>query len=635
MSAQDVKQMFLSQLKCYLDKHKMREAVELFRNDQMKQLIVTDFDIVWDLIPLVCNRLRGLNEFRFKTFNTCEQLLLEVSVLCKPKEVLIAFLAELENDTIGGSGGDSGSGGATNDDYHQQLCDHNVFKAILKPLECVLVQLPTKRNETLKWVLSTLNSHITRLSTATIDDYQFDGQEKQFIDNDINAKQINSVLPLYISFLATFVNEVDVTKQSTTTTTQTTGTMTDSQTITTTTANCNSKTSDPHIQRNILLKALLRLLDHPLLHLDLTDETQGESRELAINVVQLISRLQSNYYMLFERLDLISNNKSGSSSDSSDIELTKETFISSMANLSYLVHCETCCAINFLPTVYTHVYVFEIHLQFIDHLLRSDVSLIYEKGLLLAQQLLSQINDRQLEANFLDLIRAIPIEKSLVQIMVYSAIESHRKRALTIFRRLVVAFDNSGRYKILLSLLSQPQQHSGLQGLVISIYKDFMFTSDLFLGQHLHRMLKSAIKSSLPEQVASDLLEQNDTIFATLNLIRYICLKDSRSTNETKLWDLMPYIGDNLLKPLHKALDLSRAHYKLELCKLKEQKTSGSVDKSGKNSVNFEVKIGGARNGGVLPNIPIEQKHQIVLLALQNFDLIESILVRVEEIINE
>ncbi|CAG2111431.1 unnamed protein product [Medioppia subpectinata] len=523
------------------------------------------------------------------------------------REVLIAFLAELENDTIGGET----NAGATTASTAPYGCDHNVFKAILKPLECVLIQLPTKRNETLKWVLSTLNAHISRLSVDTIDDYQFEGEEKQFIDNDVNAKQINNVLPLYISFIQTFVNEVDVTKR-----------LADGPSAPLTNGNC--KTSDPHIQRTILLKALLRLLDHPLLHLDLSEETNGESRELAVQVVKLISRLQSNYYVLFERIDLITSNKKLKNSDNSDIELSKDVFVSAMANLSYLVHSESIglCGTNFVPCIYTHVYVFGVHLQFIDVLLKSSVCLIYEKGLYLAQQLLSQINDCELEAHFLDLIRSIPIEKSLINIMVYSSVESHRKRALNIFRRLIVSFDSSGRYKILLSILSQPQQHSGLQGLVIGIYKDFMFTSELFLGHQLQRMMKLAIKSSLPEGVATDLLEQNDTIFATLNIVRYVCIKDNKTKNETKLWDIMPFVKDQLLRPLHKALDLSRAHYKLELCKLKEQKTGGSSSARKKSGPKVEVRIGGQKNGQI-PNLPVDHKHKIVLLALQNFDLIE------------
>jgi hypothetical protein len=590
-------------------------------------LIATDSDILWELIPMICHRLRGLNEFRFKTFNYCEQLLLEVSVLCKPKEVLIAFLAELETDTIGGNdGSESSSSMAT-------ACDHNVFKAILKPLECVLIQLPTKRNETLKWVLSTLNAHISRLSTDTIDDYQFDGQEKQFIDNDPNAKQINSVLPLYISFIQTFVNEVDVTKKSAMA--STTAPTANGQTV------AASKTSDPQVQRTVLLKALLRLLDHPLLHLDLSSETCGESRALAIDVVRLISRLQSNYYSLIERIDLISSSKrSAKHADSADIAVTKEVFAAAMANLSYLVHTE--CALSaaggddldidsFVPCVYTHVYVLGVHLPYVDALLRSSVCLVYEKGLHLADRLLSHINDMELEAHFVDLIRATPVERSLIALMVYSPVESHRKRALHVFRRLIVAFDGAGRYKMLVSILSQPAQHAGVQGLAIGIYKDFMFTSALFQGSHLHRWLKLAIKCALPDGVGTDLLEQNDTIFAALNAIRYACLKDHKAANETKLWDVMPYVRDQLLRPLHKALDLSRAHYKLELCKLRELKSGGG---KGKGGPGVEVRIAGGGNG-LLPNLPPDHKHRIVLLALQNFDLIESVLVRVEEIVDE
>ena len=36
-----------------------------------------------------------------------------------------------------------------------------------------------------------------------------------------------------------------------------------------------------------------------------------------------------------------------------------------------------------------------------------------------------------------------------------------------------------------------------------------------------------------------------------------------------------------------------------------------------------------------LPEITIEQEHNVILLALQNFDLLESVLSRLKEIIDE
>lgn len=169
----------LTTLKTQLDKHKMKDAFAMVKDDLIPQMVASDAQLMWDVIPLVCCRLRGLNEFRFKTFQYCREILQEIAQTCKPKEVLIALLAELENDSEGK--------------------DDNCFKAIVKPLQYVLLQLPTKRNETLKWVLSTLNTHLVKIDLPK--EYNLEGKERLLLEQDASVKRYTAILPLYVQFL--------------------------------------------------------------------------------------------------------------------------------------------------------------------------------------------------------------------------------------------------------------------------------------------------------------------------------------------------------------------------------------------------------------------------------------------------
>jgi len=260
---------------------------------------------------------------------------------------------------------------------------------------------------------------------------------------------------------------------------------------------------------------------------------------------------------------------------------------------------------------------------------------VYDKGLELLASLLEPIKEESLEVKFLDLLRQIPIEKSLISIMVFSPNKSRRTFANSLFKKVVYCFEPIGRYKILYSILSQPRQHSGFQGIVVGLYKDLVFDNPVYQGANLHRVVRAMISISLPAEACSDILEKNDLIFAVLNFFRFILIRDPKSNNTTRIWDILIVITENFLSPLHKALDVTRAHFKLELCKIKEMKMSNK--KSGKNSKDAKIQMKVIEKNSLvpLPEMTLEQEHQVIILALQNFDLIESVLVRLKEIIDE
>ncbi|XP_046914990.2 uncharacterized protein LOC124495620 [Dermatophagoides farinae] len=678
-NSEDKKDSILQLFQYDLDRHRMREVWDMFNRVVVTEIHNNGSYIVWDLVPIICQRLRGLSEFRFKTFSMCRQILLDLCEICNPKELLIIYLSELENDlniTRYSKRKDpnqeqpSSSSTAVNDENDDdvediEITDSNCFKALLKPFEVILLKLPKKRNETLKSVLSSLNEHISRLSLSSITKYnpETDDRFKLMLDPVVN--NLNSVLSMYVDFLETFVKEVDLYNPTT------------SHHHHQMLNNIHSKTSDPNIQRITLLKTLLLMLEYPLKYMDLYRVNGKESiiqgikqagtnlsalfnedfitsRMIAVKIVRLISSLHSNFYTLLSRTDLITSPEDvESNSDCSDVYLSQTNFQSAMSILSYLLATESeLSPSNFMPRVYTHVYNLGIYLPYIQNLVEDQQFFVYEKGLHLLAAMLAHIKEESLEANFLDLLRQHPIEKSLTSIMVFALDKHSRTTALLLFKQLVNCFEPSGRYKILYSILSQSRQHAGFQGVAIQMYKDFVFEHQVYQGSNLHRMIRSVIAVALPQDANSDLLERNDLIFGLLNFLRYIMIRDTRHQNHTRIWDVAIVIQENFLKPLQEALELSRISCKLELCKLKDMKLKmnkndhqqqlvgkGNKKKKGQNhhssKIDQSVVIYPNEKPIQWPEMTIEQEHKQIMFALQNFDLIESIHTRLKEIIDE
>ncbi|KAB1274905.1 Glomulin [Camelus dromedarius] len=163
-----------------------------------------------------------------------------------------------------------------------------------------------------------------------------------------------------------------------------------------------------------------------------------------------------------------------------------------------------------------------------------------------------------------------------------------------------------------------------------------------FTGPQLISLLDLVLL--LPEGAETDLLQNSDRIMASLNLLRYLVIKDNENDNQhmfnpsrqsvnaepnnsfinsseqTGLWTELEKIEKNFLKPLHIGLNMSKAHYEAEI------KNSQEVQKS---KDLCSVTVGGEE----IPNMPPEMQLKVLHSALFTFDLIESVLARVEELI--
>lgn len=647
----------ITNLQSELNKHKVREALESLQKWVIAEFNTRDTSIIWDLVPIICQRLRGLSEFRFKTFKYCQQMLLELAEVTNPREMIIVFLSELENDLClmrkKTCKTEEGEEDEEEEDNDFEITDHNCFKAMIKPVEKVLLMMPKKRNESLKSVLLAFDDHISHMSVSPLLNFDLVNGKRDELLNDINILGLHSVIYHYVDFIETFVQEVDIHHKHG-----------EEQIF---------RSFDPQVQRTLLLRTLLRLLNHPLKHMDFaptlgplkkTTETtttpyffrQDEiSLEgISLKIVRLLSCLHSNFYTLPSRTDLITSEEEKMSANFNDMILTKEGFETGISVAAYLLSIQPHQRpTNFQPLVFTHSHNLFSQLSFIHNLLNNTTFFVYDKGLELLENLLLNIPKQTMEARFLDLLRAHPIDMDLVSIMVYSQSPDARNRALCLFRHLVIALDSYGRYKFLRQLLSQPKQHTGFQAVVVQTYKDLLFYDELFQKTNLQKMLRIIISAALPDDQETDILANNDLLFASLNLLIYILKGDPKTENTTKIWDYLDGVQDTFLKPLQSALNLNLETYKHRLSNLKDLKAIEAAKtaalarkKGGKKSNAKTTKPGGeieldvkvCNDSNILsppPEMTIDQEHDVILMAIQNMDMLQFLLERIDTIILE
>lgn len=667
-----------------LEKHKINEAQHLclVHLDTIKS---SESSLMWDMIPIICRRLRTLNSYRFKTYQVCETLLTFFAENCNPKEVLLALLTELETNTIciestsspgatnakgqeasqrlrsspqSSSSSSSGSSVASTNGNHlgaassslNTLNEDNCFKAILQPLETTLLRLPTKRNETLKWTLSTLLSHFNLMVPS---DHQLEGKERLLLESDRIIRRINETLPLFVDFLETFVEEVSLQRVVATpphplsqvaSPQRQQSVIVHAKSLTSPpnlapppiappssvpTPKPPSKSADPDVQRYLLLKTLLYILDHPCAQLDLHPDTMNnEIQKTTQKIIQLVTKLEPNLYNLFQREEELAT-ISGTRENCklmTDIDIHSDSFKIACGTLSYLAHVTHAhwahFSTRFLPTVYDHQYALTTHLPIICELLSRQESMICEKGLSLCQVLIiDRLQPKSLDSHFLEMFsEPSDIDRKLTSIMIFSTLKSHRAAALKVFTALIKCFDDEARLKLIYTNLSDPVQHIGLKSLLINMYRQFLaheFTylvakeclksgeaedirkSSEYLGTNLNKMVHLISRVALPNGAESELMPP-DAILEALSVIWLISRRDSRK-NLTHFWDIANDILVQFLQPLRKAVTMAQTQCRLELANITNQKRPNAANTSPNANASLSPSAAGATGSSTSP----------------------------------
>ncbi|XP_066232902.1 glomulin isoform X4 [Saccopteryx leptura] len=299
----------------------------------------------------------------------------------------------------------------------------------------------------------------------------------------------------------------------------------------------------------------------------------------------------------------------------------------SMASLAYLVFVQG-ISIDQLPMVLSPSYLLQFNMGHTEVFLQRTEESVFSKGLDLLENGLLRLEDNSLLHQYLEIKSFLTVPQGLVKVMTLCPVETLRKKALAVLQLYINKLNSQGKYTLFRCLLNT-SNHSGVEAFIIQNIKNQIDISlkrthnnKWFTGPQLISLLDLVL--FLPEGAETDLLQNSDRIMASLNLLRYLVIKDNENDNQTGLWTELRKIENNFLKPLHTGLNMSKAHYEAEI--KNSQENSQEVQKP----KDFcSVTVGGEE----IPTMPPEMQFKVLHSALFTFDLIESVLARVEELI--
>ncbi|EHB09487.1 Glomulin [Heterocephalus glaber] len=298
----------------------------------------------------------------------------------------------------------------------------------------------------------------------------------------------------------------------------------------------------------------------------------------------------------------------------------------SMASLTYLVFVQG-IQTDQLPVVLSPSYILQFNMGHTEVFLQRTEESVLSKGLELLKKGLLRIEDNSLLYQYLEIKSFLTVPQNLVKVMTLRPIETLRKKGLAMLQLYINKLDSQGKYTLFRCLLNT-SNHSGVEAFIIQNIKnqiDMSFKktpNKWFTGLQLISLLDLVL--FLPVGVETDLLQSSDRIMAALNLLRYLVIKDNENDNQTGLWTELGKIENNFLKQLHTGLNMSKAHYEAEM---KNSQESNQVVQKSKDLCSLTV------GREEIPNMAPEMKLKVLHSALFTFDLIESVLARVEELI--
>lgn len=672
----------LEQIKFYLDRYKIKEALQVFFDENTLNLFRLESDFMWELIPIICKRLRGLNQYRFRVFEGCERMLCRIAVdeNCNPKEVLISLLAEMSH-------------------VDEQPGDDNIFRAMIRPLEGTLLRMdqPTPRDENLRWVLDVLLRHVNSIDFPQ--EYNLEGKKRLSLPNEPSVKRFIETLPLLLSFMEEFnvkpLDQFDKSPMPILTESQIeevfNGELVDDDDLISDQNTCQNDSMDATVS------ALLSLMSKPLAFLDLTSYC-ADLRLFGNRCLNTLLRLKPNLFApIYKRISQKYNsieNSDNYSFNGFGGGLYNETNIT-LANCSYIYRCER--AVSFetaqcFPQVIKHESLLTCHIPFIVALLERSEILVHEKGLTLLESLFKHLEIDSLNQSYLDLFESSMLHKQLFRIMVYSPLCTNRKRAYDLFTTLCDLLTHDCKLKLFKYILNDSELRPCVRAACIdqyrkhltTVYRELMnlqqqlttlaqdvsdskivqkmryshFRYKALGGNALIEFLDLCIKACLPDSQHTDIIENYELLLATLTMFRFLKLRHTIFKDEIE----DEYLSGKKLKkiffdPIRSAIALIMNELKLHHKDIVEghksrnskitQNSILNVSQSrnefdllsrilGQNAKGLEEAISIEEPKDKPTQVPFDEQDETDCLnwALCRLDLVESVLVRTCDLYN-
>ncbi|XP_032829561.1 glomulin [Petromyzon marinus] len=300
--------------------------------------------------------------------------------------------------------------------------------------------------------------------------------------------------------------------------------------------------------------------------------------------------------------------------------------------LCCLAHLLLVQRLHVFPAVYSSEFLLQRTLCYVSAMLQTNEEAVTLKGMALLEWALGQAAPRALGRPLLELPVFLQLPQNLIKVMTLCPAEQLRRRSLSLFQSYLDRFEPAAMHT-LYRVLFRTSSHAGVAGFLIHAVKtqvDLALKGSTdgdracFLGPSLVPLLHSAL--SLEHGAETDLLQGSDRVMAGLNLLRYLVIRDPPWENRTCVWTELSRLEERFLRPLRTGLSLSRAHYDNELTRSRSGDTQRDSVTDG---AGLSVSVG----GDPLPSMPLKQRAQVLQSALFTFDLMESVMVRLEELI--
>ncbi|CAO2639032.1 Glmn [Lemmus lemmus] len=546
--------------RCIEDGH-VDQLLEIIQDEKNKTVIKS---MGWNLVgPVVRCLLRNGEENERKDCFLVFDLLVK---LCNPKELLLGLLELIEEPS------------------GKQISQ--TILLLLQPLQTVIQKLPNKVYS-VGLALSTLWSQLSLLPVPY--------SKEQMQTDDYGLCQCCKALT---EFMRPFVEE----------------------------ATDNKANKENEKLKDELLKFCYKSLKCPLLTAQFLEQSEEVGNDPFLHFASEIIGFLSQIGHPVPQIILNHGRKKRTWGCLEFEEEEDRQLADSVASLTYLVFVQG-IGIDQLPMVLSPLHLLQLNMEHIELLLQRTEQSVFSKGLELLENSLLRLEDNSLLHRYLEIKSFLAVPQGLVKVMTLCPIETLRRKGLALLQLYIDKLDSQGKHTLFRCLLNT-SNHSGVEGFVIQNIKNqidasFKKTSNKwFAGPQLISLLDLVL--FLPEGAETDLLQNSDRIMASLNLLRYLVIKDNENDNQTGLWTELGKIENNFLKPLHIGLNMSKAHYEAEIKNSQQNSQAASACKGV-----CSVTVGGEE----IPAMPPEMQLKVLHSALFTFDLIESVLARVEELI--
>jgi hypothetical protein len=406
--------------------------------------------------------------------------------------------------------------------------------------------------------------------------------------------------------------------------------------------------------KNFLTTVLVNLFDEPFLGIHFQNDSNYSS--IISKCLQQINNMNRDLFKLVVKLEMELKKSDLSLESDEEKEENIKTLNLNGLSISSLVHY--LCVFkwpgqdqNYLfkvsfynfPNIYTHLFVFQTFLPILMRLLafndQSAESINLFKGLEALNLILNRIENASLCEDLLTCDYIMEFCDLLLKISVYSLDEQVRKNYGLLLKLFFKKMNRQARFAFIKDFLNKNSNSDDTFCIYVCSFLMYLFKEELneclsnkddqfYSSQKSNFAYMFKLIFKLDQGEKTDLVHQSTKLIACLNLFRYLLIRDKE--NFTGVADL--FVQVSFLSELEKAVQLSKAHYELEV---KTVLSSPVKEVNNNNIMNITLQGNGDNKNPNLREPNKQDRLNALQSGLQTIDLIECLRVRIYEILNE